>query len=124
VKLFAGKLFSGLQFAGKLFRGILSTQPVEPPKSGGIPAYYLFDSEQEAKDKLKQYPKKKTKKLAKKPELATDYPSLSSKLDKPVVAPVRDLVLQKFISEQEIRAAQAIDDELEEEEIGAILAMI
>ena len=109
-------------------------QPDVKGSGGGMPAYYLYDSEQEAREKLsKQYPAKK-KKAKKAPQVAEQaassaaLSSLSSQLDRPTnEAPARpsiDPKLQAFLAEQEIRAAQAIAEAQEEQELAMCLMLI
>ena len=134
-KLFAGRLFSPRLFIGRMFRGGAAVSPPEldTPKGGGAPAYYVFDGEQEAKNTIgKQYPKAKKKSdksiLTRENVPDTSYQPLSSQLNKSttetIAAPVVDKALQAFLAQQELLAAQAIADALEEEEIGMLLMMI
>lgn len=103
----------------------------ESSSGGGMPAYYLFDSKQEAKDKrAEKYPakKKKAKKAAQETAPILYSPSLASQFviraTEVVTLPTVDLKLQAFIAEQEMLAAQAIADALEEEELAMCLMMI
>ena len=130
LKLFIGRLFSPRLFIGRMFRGGAAVSPPEldTPKGGGAPAYYVFDGEQEAKDKqAKQYPKQKQK-ANKSAQQEIELQPVASYLPRPtaktVAAPVVDKALQAFLAQQEQLAAQAIADALEEEEIGMLLMMI
>lgn len=103
---------------------------------GGLPAYYLYDSEQEAKDKLaKQYPKAKKKAvkrvLAQEIPPETTYQSLSSQLAKSTaetIHPKVDAKASRFIADQlalaESKAAEQIAAANEEEEMALAMCLM
>jgi hypothetical protein len=115
-----------------LIDGASSAQVVAPAKGGGLPAYYFYDSEEEAKNRAgKQYPKAKKKAVkvvaSPKAEPETNDLALSSQFVKATNTKPSALVVDKgfqgFLAEQELIAKQFLVDLIEEEELAICLMM-